>query len=76
MIITKEVRDFINYYTDTVLSARQAHISEQLHNLKDPTRRTHLYGALTEVVETSLDLRRIASINIESPNNDHEDDGC
>lgn len=64
--VTQSVKDFVNYFLDTILESRKEELRDQSNGEST--------GRLIEVVEMSVVLRDLVSPTI-LPNNDHDDDG-
>lgn len=74
-VVTKEVKDFVNYYVGNVLYERKAELRRRCDHETDNQMRVIITQKLIEVIEISVSLEdmihptRIA-------NNDQEDDCC
>lgn len=78
--ITKEVKEFVEWFSNVVLTERQNHFNNVISEARkgDEVNTTHVatqMRALTEVVELRLELMRLIADN-PPVNNDHENDGC
>lgn len=78
--VTKEVKEWVEWYANVVLTERQRHFNNVIGQARDGEdlnydKIKHQMSALTELVEIRLDLMRLINDQPVFENNDHEDDG-